>query len=309
MSAHLPEFIPGPIQQIDRGHDHFFIKRLDLIKSWADGNKYYKLKNQLALARSENIKRIVSKGGMFSNHLYSLAHACAHFQIELVCVIRSYGDDLANPTLTKLKSLSKEIIYLTPENYNQFGENESGLRYPDAMFIDEGGMSQNAINGIKDLMEECLLCDPSHIIISGGSMTTASGLLAYAPKELKIIIVPAWKGCTKQYIDTILNRFNIKAICEWEIWPDAHRGGFAKYDLSLINFMSGFSTSTGIPLDPVYTGKMMHAIEEKMQGRYFKQDDRILAIHTGGLQGIKGVAYRAPAEWGEYAKLIFGNGD
>ncbi|HZV71833.1 MAG TPA: pyridoxal-phosphate dependent enzyme [Saprospiraceae bacterium] len=308
MSALLQDFIPGPVQKISSlGHDSLYIKRLDLIQSWSDGNKYYKLKNNIAFALDNNIKTIVSKGGMFSNHLYSLAHACSNFGIELVCMIRSYGTDGDNPTLSELTSLSKEILFLHPEKYNQFNEAEALRIYPASLFIDEGGKSERALQGIHELMDECLLQHPSHIIISGGTMTTACGLIASAPEEIRIIIVPAWKGCTKQFVKDNLNEFGIVDACEWELWPDAHWGGFAKYDSALVSFMDSFTRTTGIPLDPVYTGKMMFAIDEKIKTGYFRKDDSILAIHSGGLQGIKGFAYRFSEDWGEYEKLVFGD--
>ncbi len=303
------EFVPGPVQQIkyDWGHNKLFIKRLDLIQSWADGNKYYKLKNNIAFALDHNIRTIVSKGGMFSNHLYSLAHACAHFEIELICVIRSYEADYENPTIKELRSLSGEILFLDPEQYNQFGEVETKLAYPDSMFIAEGGMGERAINGIMDLMEECLPQKPTHIVVSGGSMATACGLIASAPKEVKVIVVPAWKGCTKQFIENKLVEYGITPLCDWEIWPDAHFGGFARYDRTLSDFMYSFTMETDIPLDPVYTGKMMYALSEKIKSGYFTDEDSILAIHTGGLQGIHGFAYRFPEDWSRYEKLIFLN--
>lgn len=302
-------FIPGPVQQIssDWGHDNFFIKRLDLIHSWADGNKYYKLKNNIAFAIEHNITTIVSKGGMFSNHLYSLAHACTCFNIDLRCVIRSHNDDIENPTLKELKSISKDILFLASDKYNQFNEHNAALAYPDAMFIAEGGMGERAIHGMKELMNECLENQPTHIIVSGGSMATACGLLASAPAEVKVVIVPAWKGCTNDFIDDKLMEFGITPVCDWELWPDAHFGGFARYDRTLFDFMYAFTTETGIPLDPVYTGKMMYVLSEKIKSGYFKHDDSILAIHTGGLQGVRGFAYRYPMDWKGYEKLIFVN--
>ncbi|MGB3079074.1 MAG: hypothetical protein WBB31_08380, partial [Saprospiraceae bacterium] len=284
-SATQEEFIPGPIQKIncDWGHDKLFMKRLDLIRSWADGNKYYKLKENIAYARAHNLKTIISKGGMFSNHLHSLAHACAYFEMELICAIRSYQADLENPTIKELTSLSKDILFLDPEQYNKFGEADSSHAYPDSMFIAEGGLGERAINGIKELMNECIRDHPSHIIVSGGSMATACGLIASAPKEVKVIVVPAWKGCKNEFIENKLSEFGISPLCEWELWPDAHFGGFAKYDRTLLDFMYSFTKETGIPLDPVYTGKMMYILSEKIKSGYFMDEDSILAIHTGGL--------------------------
>jgi len=299
-------FSPGPIQKIDvnGGHESFFIKRLDLVDSWADGNKYYKLKNNISYALDNAIDTIVSKGGMFSNHLYSLAHACSTFNIKLVSVVRSYGDDPDNPMLRELKKLSHDILFLKPGEYTLFDEQASERLYPGALFLPEGGMNERSIRGAGEIMNECLEHHPNHVIIAGGTMSTACGMLASAPGTMKMIIVPAWKGCTNQYVENILTTYNIIPQCNWELWPDEHFGGFALYDKRLFEFMYTFTKETSIPLDPVYNGKMMFAIMEKIRSGYFSDSDSILAIHTGGLQGVRGFSYRYPTDWKAYEELI-----
>ena len=69
-------------------------------------------------------------------------------------------------------------------------------------------------------------------------------------------------------------------------------GGYAKIDLKLIRFINRFKEETGIPLDPIYTGKMMYGIVDLLKNGYFKENSRIFAIHTGGLQGILGMNQR-----------------
>ena len=57
----------------------------------------------------------------------------------------------------------------------------------------------------------------------------------------------------------------------------------------MINFINNFKQETTIPLDPIYTGKMMFGIVDLIKNGYFKKGTKILAIHTGGLQGIQGM--------------------
>lgn len=307
MISKINQFIPGPVQHIQNHMDHpnLFIKRLDLVQSWADGNKYYKLKDNIAYVLKNDIKMIVSKGGMFSNYLFSLAKACHIFGIKLICVVRGYAHDKDNPVMNEIIELSHDVLFLNPHEYNQFGETEAKEYAPDAFFIPEGGMNESAIHGAAEILEECMVQHPTHIIISGGTLTTACGLLAAAPESLKIIIVPAWKGCSNQYVEDMLQIFHITPRSSWELWPDYHFGGFAKYNRSLIEFMYSFTQKTQIPFDPVYTGKMMYGLNEKIKKGYFSKEDRIIAIHTGGIQGVKGFAYRYPEDWRDYAELIF----
>ena len=71
----------------------------------------------------------------------------------------------------------------------------------------------------------------------------------------------------------------------WELWEAYHFGGYAKVDSKLITFMNDFKTTYKIPLDPVYTAKMMYGIFDAIQTGKIPKNAKVLAIHTGGLQG------------------------
>jgi 1-aminocyclopropane-1-carboxylate deaminase len=296
------EFVQGPIQQINLSREmpSLSLLRLDLIRSWASGNKYFKLKYVLLDAMTDGIHTIVSKGGMFSNHLAALSDACVAFGLHLVAVIRSYGPDDLNPSIQRLKANGHEVRYVSPAEYKGFDSHVAALLYPGALFIPEGGLSDKGIRGTSEIILESLDYNPSHIIVAGGTMGTACGIAASAPSGTKVIIVPAWKGCTDSYFDEILKQYGIEPVCTWELWPDYHFGGFGKFNNQLIDFMQEFTGATGIPLDPVYTGKVMYAIYNRLRSAYFNDTDSILAVHTGGLQGLEGYKYRFPAAWGVY---------
>jgi len=296
------EFSPAPLQgiQLLDGSSSLKILRLDLITSWATGNKYFKLKYVLHEALTSGIERIVSKGGMFSNHLAALSEACMEFNIHLVAVIRSHVRDEMNPSIQRLRAHGHEILYLPPSDYKLFDSSEAERLFPESLFIPEGGLSTAGIKGTSEIMQGCLECNPSHIIVAGGTMGTACGIVAAAPASVKVIIVPAWKGCTHSYFNEILTKFEVHTACTWDIWPDYHFGGFGKFNHELVEFMVQFSRHTDIPLDPVYTGKVMYAIDDKMKSGYFSDNDSIIALHTGGMQGLEGFKYRFPEEWGRY---------
>jgi 1-aminocyclopropane-1-carboxylate deaminase len=75
----------------------------------------------------------------------------------------------------------------------------------------------------------------------------------------------------------------------WELITDYHFGGYGKINLDLVRFINNFFERTKIPIDPIYTGKMMFGIVDLIQSGFFPNGSKILAIHTGGLQGIKGM--------------------
>jgi 1-aminocyclopropane-1-carboxylate deaminase len=56
----------------------------------------------------------------------------------------------------------------------------------------------------------------------------------------------------------------------------------------LIDFINTFKEETGVLLDPVYTSKMLFGILDLVKKDTFAEGSRILAIHTGGIQGIAG---------------------
>lgn len=298
-------FTPGPIQLIPGFFDehNLHLLRLDQIQSWASGNKYYKLKYPLKYALEKGITTIVSKGGMFSNHLAALAEATHHFNIQLIAIVRSHVPDEGNPTMRRLKELNCRLEFVTPEKYNRYDEHASEDQFPGAMFIDEGGLSAEGFKGSAEIVDEFRLLNFDHVVIAGGSMCTAVGLMSALPENTQLHIVPAWKGCNEQYVQSILSKYDIHPSCSWDLWSDYHFGGFGKFSEELIDFMTSFTNATGIVLDPVYTGKLLFAVKDKMESGFFRQGDSILAIHTGGLQGLAGYAYRFPDQWGDYIAM------
>ena len=192
---------------------------------------------------------------------------------------------------------------MTPEDYRSFDHEAAKTQFAGAWFIPEGGLSPAGIKGTSEIIQTMERAGPTHIVLAGGTMGTALGMLNAAPANAKVVIVPAWKGCTTDYIEDLIARFGVSVSCTWEVWPDFHFGGFGRFNAVLIDHMTAFSMATGIPLDPVYTGKVIFAINQKVKEDYFAPTDRVMMIHTGGLQGLKGYKYRFPDQWTAYADL------
>jgi 1-aminocyclopropane-1-carboxylate deaminase len=135
-------------------------------------------------------------------------------------------------------------------------------------------------------------------------MGTAAGIVATSASNIKTLIVPAWKGCTEAYFQQVLDRHKRPELSHWEIWPEYHFGGFGKFDDELLVSMEAFTAWHGVPLDPVYTGKMVYAVMARVNAGYFTSTDVVMMVHTGGLQGLDGYAYRFPGVWGGYVDRI-----
>lgn len=299
-------YVPGPIQVIPTltGQPTLLMHRLDAIQSWAEGNKYYKLKYVVRHALENNIKVIISKGGMFSNHLAALSKACSRFDIRCVALIRSHGADEQNPSVRHLRDQGCDIHLLPPERYRAFGHEDARAMDPDALFVPEGGLSDLGILGASEIPATWSSWPVTHAVIAGGTMSTAVGILSAAAPDIKTVIVPAWKGCTSNYIGQLLEEYQKPHFTNWELWPDYHFGGFGRFDHRLMESMDAFTSQHNIPLDPVYTGKMVVAVLDKIKTGYFKSTDVVMMVHTGGLQGLDGYSYRFPEVWGRYVTGI-----
>lgn len=295
--------LAGLVQPVTFRDREFSMLRLDLLPAWASGNKYYKLKPYIEAARESHVRQVVTKGGMFSNHLDAFAQACRFFNLDAVCLIRSRQPDLANPTIKRLIDAGAAIHFLAPDHYAAYDAGKAGLDFPGSLFIPEGGLSVTGLHGAKELGARISTMEFDHIIIMGGTMCTAMGILAEAPAHANMHIIPAWKGCSSDYISNLLGTYSITPNGSWEVWPDYHFGGFARWDVSLFNLMMDFSRTTSVPLDPVYTGKMVYAFTDQCKSLPELNSPKTLLIHTGGLQGIEGFVYRFPEVWKPYLEL------
>ncbi|MFZ1281921.1 MAG: 1-aminocyclopropane-1-carboxylate deaminase/D-cysteine desulfhydrase, partial [Ignavibacteriaceae bacterium] len=71
-----------------------------------------------------------------------------------------------------------------------------------------------------------------------------------------------------------------------------HFGGYAKVNSTLINFCIEFYSKHKIEIEPIYTGKMFYGIYELIKNDFFPKHSSIIAVHTGGLQGLNGLKFR-----------------
>ena len=149
--------------------------------------------------------------------------------------------------------------------------------------IPEGGTNDLAVKGCEEILNKT---DKNYNIIccAVGTGGTISGLINCSELSQQVLGFPALKGdFLKHEIIKFANKSN------WQLILGYHFGGYAKIDKDLIDFINVFKQKTGIPLDPIYTGKMMFGVFDLIKKGHFKKGSKILAIHTGGLQGIEGM--------------------
>ena len=266
------------------------IKREDLIHPFISGNKFRKLKYNLLQAKAEKKSKLLTFGGAFSNHIAAVAYAGKENNLEIIGIIR--GEELEskiseNPTLTFAQNCGMKFEFVTREDYktkatNTFIEDLKG-RYGDFYLVPEGGTNSYAVKGCEEILTDEDY-DFTHICCAIGTGGTISGLINSAKAHQKIIGFPALKG---DFLSDDIRKFAKNS--NWEVQLDYHFGGYAKINEELIRFINDFYKQTNIPLDPIYTGKMMFGIVDLINKGYFPKGAKIIAIHTGGLQGIEGM--------------------
>ena len=274
-----------------------YIKREDLLHPHVSGNKFRKLKYNLKNAISEGHDTLLTFGGAFSNHIAATAAAGKECDLKTIGVIRGeeLGEDLEktlreNPTLNFAASCGMEFDFVSRSAYREKTSEAmlEGLRQKFGKFylVPEGGTNVLAVKGCEEILSEedrnfDILC------CSMGTGGTISGIINASGENQKVLGFPALKG---DFLRPEVEKFTKKN--NWEIITNYHFGGYAKVDRSLIDFVNGFKKEFGIQLDPVYTGKMMYGIFELISKGNFSENTRILAVHTGGLQGISGMNNR-----------------
>ena len=266
------------------------IKREDLLHPFISGNKFRKLKYNLLQAKAENQETVLTFGGAYSNHIAAVAYAGKERGFKTIGVIRGdeLGDKIAeNPTLKFAQECGMEFEFVTRESYRFKAEPNfiANLRQKFGSFylVPEGGTNEYAVKGCEEILtEEDAKFD--FVCCAVGTGGTISGIINSVLPHQKILGFPALKG---DFLKDEICKFATNA--NWELITDYHFGGYGKVNEELIQFVNHFYKRTQVPLDPIYTGKMVFGVIDLIQKNYFPSNSKILLIHTGGLQGIKGM--------------------
>jgi 1-aminocyclopropane-1-carboxylate deaminase len=266
------------------------IKREDLLHPFVSGNKFRKLKYNVLQAKAENQSVLLTFGGAFSNHIAAVAYAGKEQGFETIGIIR--GEELRdkiseNPTLSFAQECGMRFEFVTREAYRHKTDNtfieQLQAQFGSFYLVPEGGTNDLAVKGCEEILTE-LDADFDFVCCAVGTGGTISGLINSALPHQKVLGFPALKGDFLQ--DEIRNFVQNK---NWELQTDYHFGGYGKVTTEFIEWMNWFYAQTGIPLDPIYTGKMVFGVMDLIQRNYFPPNSKILMIHTGGLQGIAGM--------------------
>ena len=299
LSEQLAITTPSPVQVITPPWENIqsiqlSVKRDDLLHPVISGNKWRKLKHTLVQAVQDDIRHIVSFGGGFSNHLHALAYCCQQLGIQFTAIVRGDYSGNLSPMLQDLLNWQANIQYVDRITYKQrtAANYLDALQrtYPKALIIPEGGSQQLALQGVMDVVHE-LDQNYDYIVAPVASGGTLAGLINAVTEicpSTKLLGIAVLKGPT--YLEQLVSELlpeNLQNSTNWQINHDYHCGGYAKSPPELTLLCSDFYQQTNIKIEPVYSGKLFFALRSLIANQYFPRGSRILALHTGGLQGAR----------------------
>ena len=292
----LPDISKANIEEL---HDELFIQkqvtlsvlRLDKIHPVVSGNKFFKLHYFLEEALVSKRDTILTFGGAYSNHLAATAYACKALKLKSIAVVRGEKTTISSHTLNECIENGMLLKFVSRQ---QFSEKDNAdyiddlkMEFGNCLIIPEGGYAPAGAKGAALIIDLIQYNGYTHICTASGTATTTAGLLLAAKPEQIVISLPVLKGMTD-------NKTRIKELTEntsdlknLQILDNYHFGGYAKKTDELISFMNDCWIKYKLPLDFVYTGKMLYGIVDSIKKDRFDKGSKILCVHTGGLQGNK----------------------
>ncbi|AOT09810.1 1-aminocyclopropane-1-carboxylate deaminase/D-cysteine desulfhydrase [Pseudoalteromonas luteoviolacea] len=270
------------------------VKRDDLLHPTVQGNKWRKLKYNLIELKRQQCQSLLTFGGAFSNHLYATAMASKLFNIPAHFIVRGPHLDLGNPTIRFAKACKVGLHPVTRVEYRQRHDADYlellRRQFPTAFIIPEGGSNEFALQGCKELAQS--LPPSDYLCCAVGSGGTLAGILQGVRNETKVLGFAVLKNA--DYLNQEVTSLNPDALhlTNWHILTQFHDGGYGKFSAPLWSFCQTMTLDHHLPLEPIYTGKMMYGLWQMIEQDQFPQHSRIIAIHTGGLQGLNGLRYR-----------------
>ena len=263
------------------------VLRLDLLDPVVSGNKWFKLKGYLQQAKEDNKNILLTFGGAYSNHIVATAAAAQIHGYKSIGVIRGEEPTLWSHTLKMAWQYDMNLFFTTRASYQEKNiPHELFEKYDkDNLFIiPEGGYGKPGVAGAKEMLNLVSKENYTHFLLAVGTGTTLAGIVDSLSQDQKVIGIPVLKNAAslQQEIELLLP---VEKHHQFVLEQNYHFGGYAKKTPGLISFMNEFYQATSIPTDFVYTGKAFYAALDLFKKHYFKSGDKVLLVHTGGLQG------------------------
>lgn len=274
-----------------------YMYRIDLIHPEISGNKWFKMKYNIAEAMEKGYETVLTFGGAYSNHIHATAAAGKILGFKTIGIIRGESYSPLNPTLQSAADNGMKIHYLDRKTYRHRNKEvfieDIKNQFPGAYILPEGGSNKFAVKGCSEIPDSIHI--PFDYICSAvGTGGTISGIISGLKGNENALGFSALKN--GHFLNEEVNNFLINSAVQsyknWSIITDYHFGGYAKITRDLVEFITGFERVNDILLDYIYTAKMMFGIFDMIRTGFFRKGSTIIAVHTGGLQGNAGMKYK-----------------
>ncbi len=272
-----------------------YIKRDDLLHPYISGNKWRKLKYNIEHIKKEKLTGIVSFGGSYSNHIHALAYACKVNNIKSVGIIRGEIENQQNYTLRCAKQWGMQLVFVDRKTYRRRHDvqylTELQHEYPEYFIVPEGGSNALAVNGVAEICQELNeQIEFDTLLTPVGSAGTLSGLIVGDKGQHQLLGIAVLKQAEYLNEEVVKLIDGVTDYHNWQILTDYHQGGYAKFSSEALEKLRQFSAFTQVPFEPIYSGKMILALLDLIEKQRFEKGHRIVLLHTGGLQGLAGLA-------------------
>lgn len=274
-----------------------FIKHCERNHPIVSGNKWYKLKYNVEMAQRKGLELIITFGGAWSNHIHATAYYSKENGLKSIGIIRGERPPQLSQTLQDAESWGMQLEFVTREAYREKHTEDFKMwlmaEYGPAHIIPEGGANYLGVNGCMEMLEEE---DAMYDVIccAAGTGTMAAGLALRLKPHQKLIVFSSLKGgfmreqVQNHLMYFLMDKEATEDVMKGIVFMDEyHFGGYARHTQELVDYILGKKEEKGWWLDQVYTGKMMWGIDDLVKKGFFTPDQKILAIHSGGLQGLR----------------------
>jgi len=271
--------------------------RLDRCAGPAPGNKSFKLRINLQQARQLGYRRVLSFGGAWSNHLHALAACGREMGLETIGVVRGDEQKLDTAMLADVRDWGMRLLPVSRAEYRRRHDRAYRealrARFAPCLVVPEGGANGAGVRGCLRIADCLRSVNGTKVVVPVGTGGTLAGLAAGLAPAHSVTGIAALKGASdlEQRVEGLLSEAGLRAQVNWHILHSYHCGGFARVSDALRKFILAFERVQGIPLEPVYTGKMMFAVHSLLALGEWPANEPLVAVHTGGLQGRRGYSW------------------
>lgn len=282
-----------PIQKAtfpDSDISNVSVLRLDAMDRFMGGNKYFKLLFNIDEIKKENHQTIITFGGAYSNHLAAFASLRELFPTKnFIAIVRGDASMFEKSlTLTRLRSLNVDIQFVHAGLYRELCNNvkhDYFNQFSNALVLPEGGSNQLAVKGCQ-IITDYIPATFNHLVLPIATGATMAGIIRGQQSNQTVhgIAVLKGKDFLQKNIETFLSNGEKTTLSNYTVHDGYHHGGYAKTTNDLLQFVNQFNELNDFEIEPIYSGKMFHALFKMLSNGLFSPADNILAIHTGGLQ-------------------------